>query len=88
MLTEKAPTGYYRQILADTYPMIRIALTHTPMYGVTKVNPENALKVFDNSDDKYAKYYADGIRNGSMVTIVEDTQVERYFKAGELYFIS
>ena len=88
MTTEKAPTGYYRQILADTYPMIRIALTNTPMYGVTKVDSTNALKVFDNSDDKYAKYYADGIRNGSMVTIVESSQVDRYFKVGELYFNS
>jgi len=88
MITEKAPTGYYRQILSDTYPMIRIALTHTPMYGVTKVDSSNALKVFDKSTDKYAKYYADGIRNGSMVTIVEDSQVDRYFKVGELYFNS
>lgn len=85
---EKAPTGYYRQILADTYPMIRIALTHTPMFGVTKVNPNNVLAVFDSSDDKYSKYYADGIRNGSMVTIVENVYADKYYAVGELYFKS
>lgn len=85
---EKAPTGYYRQILADTFPMIRIALIHTPMYGVSKVDPTNVLKVFDTSNDKYAKYYADGIRNGSMVTIVENASYDRYFSVGELYFKS
>ena len=87
-MAEKAPTGYYRQILADTFPMIRIALTHTPMYGVTKVNPNHVLQVFDTSSDRYAKYYADGIRNGSMVTIVENVSVDRYFSVGELYFKS
>lgn len=87
-MLEKAPTGYYRQLLADVYPMIRIALTHTPMYGVTKVSPDNVLRVFDSSDDKYAKYYADGIRSGSMVTIVENVSVDRYYSVGELYFKS
>lgn len=85
---EKAPTGYYRQLLADSFPMIRIALTHTPMSGVTKVDPTHVLKVFDASNDKYAPYYAAGIRNGDMVTVVENSYIDRYYSVGELYFKS
>lgn len=83
-----APKGYYRQLLESTYPMVRVAFTHTPMYNVTRVDSANVLNVFDNSDDPYAKYYADGIRSGAMVTIVENPQVNTYYKAGELYFKS
>lgn len=83
-----APKGYYRQLLDSTYPMVRIAFTHTPMYNVTRVDSANVLSVLDNSDDPYAKYYANGIRTGAMVTIVENPQVNTYYKVGELYFKS
>lgn len=81
-----APKGYYRQLLSNTYPMIRIAFTHTPMHNVTRVNCEGVLKVLDGSSDEYAKYYANGLRSGEMVTIVENSDADRYFKSGELYF--
>lgn len=83
-----APKGYYRQLLESSYPMVRIAFTHTPMYNVTRVDSANVLSVLDNSDDQYAKYYANGIRSGAMVTIVENPQVDTYYKVGELYFKS
>lgn len=82
------PKGYYRQLLSDTYPMIRIGFTHTPMYGVTRVDNTNVLKVLDNSTDPYSKYYSEGLRNGTMVTIVENSDTDRYFSVGELYFKS
>jgi len=85
---EKAPAGYYRELLRDTYPMIRIALTHTPMYNVTKVDSENVINVFKASDDKYAEYYINGLLNGSMATIVENYDVDTYYSVGELYFKS
>lgn len=85
---EKAPTGHYRTILADSYPMVRIAFTHTPIYGATIVPSQNVLKVLDESQDKFAKYYAHNIRNGAMVTIVENASVDRYYSVGELYFKS
>lgn len=84
----RAPTGYYRELLKDTYPMIRIALTHTPMYNVTKVDSENVINVFKASEDQYAEYYINGLLNGDMVTIVENYDVDRYYGVGELYFKS
>jgi predicted ATP-binding protein involved in virulence len=89
-----APKGYYRQLLESTFPMVRIAFTHTPMYNVTVVDSTNVLRVLDTSDDEYAKYYADGIRSGTMVTIVENAHVDRYFEGhwsrniSDLYFKS
>ena len=83
-----APKGYYRQLLSDSFPMVRIAFTHTPMYGVKRVDNTNVLKVLDNSTDPYSKYYSEGLRNGSMVTIVECCDEDRYFSVGELYFKS
>ena len=83
-----APKGYYRQLLSNSFPMVRIAFTHTPMYGVTKVDNTNVLRVLDESSDPYSKYYSEGLRNGSMVTIVENQDQDRYFSVGELYFKS
>jgi hypothetical protein len=82
------PKGYYRQLLSNTFPMVRIAFTHTPMYGVTRVDNTNVLKVLDNSTDPHSKYYSEGLRNGTMVTIVENEDQDRYFSVGELYFKS
>lgn len=82
------PTGYYRQLLSSHFPEVRIAFTHTPIYGCTKVDSTNVLKVLDSSSDPHAKFYADGLRDGRLVTIVEMGQ-ERVFKNnGELFFTS
>ena len=84
----KPPTGYYRQLLSSSYPMVRIAFTHTPMTGVTKVDSNNVLNVLKQSTDSHAQYYIKGLTEGSMVTIVENTDRDRYFAVGELYFKS
>jgi hypothetical protein len=79
------PKGYYRQLLSD-FPEVRIAFTHTPIYGCTKINAEPFIKVLDQSADQYAKFYADGLRNGSLVTIIEYSAEKVYANNGELYF--
>jgi hypothetical protein len=84
----QAPTGYYKQLLKNSYPMIRIAFTHTPMTGVSKVDSNNVINVLKESTDPYAKYYIEGLTNGSMVTIVENVNRDTYFSVGELYFKS
>jgi hypothetical protein len=85
----KPQSGHYREILKDTYPFIRIALTHAPMSGVTRVNDANVIKVLEQSTDQFAQYYIDGLRNGQMVTIIENTNyLDQYFGVGELYFKS
>ena len=81
------PKGYYRQLLKDKFPEIRIAFTHTPIHGCRKVESEPILNVLDVCTDPYAKYYAEGIRNGDMVTIVENTS-DYVYKPSELYFRS
>ena len=78
--------GYYRQLLANDFPMVRIAFTHTPIYGCSRVDSTNVLSVLDNSPDPYAKFYSDGLRNGTLVTIVENDYV--FKNNGELYFSS
>jgi hypothetical protein len=80
------PSGYYRNLLKDTYPEVRIAFTHTPIYGCTRVNSESILKVLDSSDDPYATFYSNGLRNGTLVTIVENSVERVYRNNGELYF--
>jgi hypothetical protein len=44
--------------------------------------------VLDGLSDQYAKFYADGLRNGTLVTIVENNVEKVYANNGELYFTS
>jgi len=46
------------------------------------------IDLLKDSSDHFAEYYIDGLRNGSMVTIVENQSVDQYFSVGELYFKS
>lgn len=80
-----APKGYYRQLLNE-FPQVRIAFTHTAIYGCRIINAEPFIKVLDASADAHAKFYADGLRNGSLVTIVENSVEKVYANNGELYF--
>ena len=82
----KPQPGYYRNIIGNVFPMIRIAFTHTPMYGVSRVAAENVIELLKKSDDQFAQYYIDGLIDGSMVTIVENESLDTYFSVGELYF--
>ena len=80
----KAPTGHYRKLISNPY--IRIAFTHTPMYGCLTVDSSKVIEELKQSQDEYAQYYIDGLNNGSMVTIIEGVNQDRYFSFGELYF--
>lgn len=84
----KPSPGYYRNLLRDYFPQVRIAFTHTPIHGCVKVDSTNVLKVLDASTDSYAKFYSDGLRDGSLVTIVEIGQEKVFLNNGELFFTS
>ena len=82
----KPQPGYYRQLLSDKN--IRIAFTHTPIIGCTRVPNDRVLAELKKSDDQFAPYYINGIESGEMVTIVENNYTDKYFASGELYFKS
>jgi hypothetical protein len=81
------PKGYYRQLLSE-FPQVRIAFTHTPIIGCRTIDARPFIEVLDQSTDQYAKFYSDGLRNGSLVTIVENGVDRIYRKNGELFFTS
>jgi hypothetical protein len=84
-ITNMAPTGYYRKLLSNPY--IRIAFTHTPIYGCLRiVDNQHIIDELKRSTDDYAKYYVDGLTNGTMITIVEGVNEKQYRNNGELYF--
>lgn len=85
---QKPTTGYYRQLLKDTFPEVRIAFTHTPIVGCTKVKADKIIQELRSSQDPFAAYYADGLENGAMVTIVENSVYDKNWAPGELYFKS
>jgi hypothetical protein len=78
------PKGYYRNLISDSN--IRIAFTHTPIHGCTIVDKSKTLEELEKSNDQYSQYYIDGLKSGNMVTIVENSVHDRYFRTGELYF--
>lgn len=80
----KAPAGHYRKLISN--PHIRIAFTHTPIYGCIKVNSDSVIEELEQSNDEYAQYYIDGLTSGNMVTIVEQSVEHYYRNNGELFF--
>lgn len=88
MSNQKPPTGYYKQLLSSSFPEVRIAFTHTPIYGCSIIDSSPVIKVLESSTDSYAKFYADGLKNGQLVTIVERGQERVYKNNGELFFTS
>jgi hypothetical protein len=82
----KPQPGYYRRLLSN--PNIRIAFTHTPIIGCTKIDCTPVIEELKLSSDGAAKYYIDGLENGEMVTIIENTYRDdfKHYKPGELYF--
>lgn len=83
----RAPTGYYRKLLSATHPQVRIAFTHTPIYGCRNIDSSKVEELLSMSSDPYAKYYLNGIKDGSMVTIVEDEYYVKVYKNnGDLFF--
>lgn len=82
-----ASPGYYKKLISD--PNIRIAFTHTPIIGCTKVDSTKVLEELEASTDQYAHYYIVGLRNNKMVTIVENASYDnKIYSPGELYFKS
>jgi hypothetical protein len=82
------PKGYYRNIIGDKYPSIRIAFSHTPIHGCSKIEHTAVLiSMLDSSDDPHAKFYADGLRSGELVAIVVGDYAHGIYKRnGELFF--
>jgi hypothetical protein len=82
----KAPTGHYRKLISN--PHIRIAFTHTPIYGCVIVDCTEVIEELRQSNDPYAQYYIDGLTSGNTVTIVEQSVEKHYRNNGELFFTS
>ena len=83
---QKPPTGYYRQLLKDTYPEVRIAFTHTPIIGCTRIRADIIIFELEACSDPFAAYYVDGLKSGIMVPIVENSNYDKIWASGELYF--
>lgn len=83
---ERPQAGYYRRLLSN--PNVRIAFTHTPIIGCTRIDKAETISELENSTDPFAQYYINGLQNGEMVTIVENSYHQEYYAVGELYFKS
>jgi hypothetical protein len=80
------PKGYYRNLLKDNFPHVRIAFTHTPIFGCTIIDPKEIINILDSSNDIHAIFYSNGLKNGTLVTIIENSFANAYRNNGELYF--
>jgi len=80
------PSGYYRKLLENHCSEVRIAFTHTPIYGCKVINSQPILNILDKSDDPYATFYSNGLRNGLLVAIVESQDNRVYKNNAELFF--
>ena len=80
------PKGYYRNLLNDQFPQVRIAFTHTPIINCAIIDPKEIINILDSLDDLYATFYSNGLKNGTLVAIIENSIANVYRNNGELYF--
>jgi hypothetical protein len=80
------PKGYYRNLLNDQFPQVRIAFTHTPIINCTIIDAKEIINILDSLDDLYASFYSNGLKNGTLVAIIENSIANVYRNNGELYF--
>ena len=66
---------------------LRIALTCTPMTGVSRRGDlsEEMATAYEAAGEPH---YADGLRSGAMVPVVPSDGCNRYWAPGELFFTS
>ena len=79
------PKGYYRELLCE-FPSVRIAFTHTPIIGCKVIDSKPIIEELEKSTDPHSKFYVDGLKNGTLVTIVENYIDKVYRNNGELFF--
>lgn len=87
----KPQAGYYRNLLRDSYPEVRIAFTSSPIIGCRRVDAGPVIEELKKSTDPYAEYYISGLQNGLMATIIELNSLSSskvWQNNGELYFRS
>lgn len=84
----KPEPGYYRRLLKDTMPEVRIARTDAPMTGVRVIPKDPIINQLEKSEDLHAQYYINGLKDGSLAAIVENGVSDKYWSAGELYLRS
>jgi hypothetical protein len=83
---QKPSTGYYRELLKGTFPEVRIAFTHTPIIGCTKVNAIKIIQELKKCSDPFAAFYVEGLEKETMLPIVENSIYDKKWAPGELYF--
>jgi hypothetical protein len=81
--------GEYRSLLAASHPEVRLALTNQPIIGmvVRKDLTPSIIQVLAASKEKVAERYINGLRDGSMVPVTEQTS-NKVWQPGELYLTS
>lgn len=84
----EVPTAYYRRLLKDSYPNVRIAFTHSPIVGCVRVPVTRIIEALKKTNDPCADYYIHGLENGTMITIIEATFYSKTWwqPNGELFF--
>lgn len=82
------PKGYYRNLLKDFDPEIRLAFTHTPIVNCVLINNAEVIKHLEKSSDPHAKFYVEKLKLKKIVAIKEGKNDQTYWKPGELYFKS
>ena len=97
-MENKPPAGYYRRMLPPGFSALRIARVDPdfPITGAHAASSEDSETLavhLAKLDDPFGKFYADGLRAGTMRLIVLDlpergTAPERVWAPGELFMRS
>ena len=87
MQTATPPKGYYRNLIPQ-FQSVRIAYTHTPIIGCTRINHEPIIDALRASQDAYAQFYIDGLVDGTLAAIVENGHSKEHWAPVELFFKS
>jgi len=86
----KPPTGHYRKLLPANHQDVKLAFTDQPMTGVVR-RPDLVVSLvthFKTLSDSHAAYYAEGLRDGTIIPVTVAAAADKIWAPGELFLTS
>lgn len=68
---QQPPEGYYEKIISNLFPSVKLVRTTEAIKKpFVFFDPKDILEILDVSTDRFARYYYNHLKKGTMVAVV------------------